>query len=125
MRPGLVLAVVGAAIGCAPTHPTHAPRSDARCTVRISERGTFVDGERTTQADAIARCKRAPGGAVLVVEDDQLRAESDATRVALERERVRVYVLQPLCHEPQPLGCRPRAAPRPMSESDRRRVVGH
>jgi hypothetical protein len=117
------------AAGCA-SHSDLAPvepmaSQDWRCTLRIAQNEIFVDGHRMSRADAIARCKAAAGGAVVVLEDcpartwDQTthamvvnedkvtKAEWDETRSALQREGVRIYVRGPLCYDPRPLGCRP------------------
>ena len=102
-----------------------------RCTLRISQRGMFVDGEPTARADAVAYCKATPGGAVVVVEtyetsawdpttramivsdDTATQAEWTVTRAALEREGVRIYVRGPLCPGPNRFDCRPRAPVQP------------
>lgn len=123
------------AVGCGSHREPAAPRGvlasqDMRCTLRISQRGIFVDGEPRSRADAVAYCKGTPGGAMVVIEDKATRSEWDATtramlviedratqsewpemRSALQREGVRIYIRGPLCYGPWPLSCRPRAAP--------------
>jgi hypothetical protein len=89
-----------------------------RCTLRISPRGTLVDGEPMSRAEAVAYCKRTAGGAIVVMEDNDAHQWTE-TRSALEREGVRIYVRGPLCYDPKPLGCRPRLKPEPRVESRR------
>lgn len=55
---------------------------------------------------------------MVVIEDSVTKAAWDATRSALEREGVRIYIRGPLCHDPRPLGCRPIATTRPGSETE-------
>jgi hypothetical protein len=108
MRALVAVMFVGA---CAPPRAPHPPVA-ARCTVRATARGLFVDGERMSRGEAVAYCRRTTEGAVVILDEDP--AHGDATRDALEREGVRVYVRGPLCHDPRPRGCRPQiAAPRP------------
>jgi hypothetical protein len=129
MRCALVgcLLVVGCASRHAPAPP--AASSDWRCAVRITERGILVDGAPMSRVEAIARCKHAPGGAVVVIEhgsetrwdpvlDALVSIKSTTTqtvwaelRAELAHEGVRVYVRGPLCYELDPLGCRPRLPP--------------
>ena len=132
---GLFAAGCGSHIEADPREPM-APR-DWRCTLRIAHNEIFVDGQLMARADAIAHCKAAAGGAVVVIEDspthtwDQTthamvviedtitKAEWDETRSALQREGVRIYVRGPLCYDPRPLGCRPTMpppVPRPAPE---------
>jgi hypothetical protein len=111
-----------------------------RCTLRISQRGILVDGDPRSRAEAVAYCKRT-AGAVVVIEgntrrewnsaargivelrDTALEAEWDATRLALEREGVRIYVRGPLCYDPRRLGCRPTSEPTPSPMPEPRRVI--
>lgn len=96
-----------------------------RCTLRISQRGIFVDGEPRSRADAVAYCKGTAGavvviednaqrgwdataGTMVVIEDKATKAEWDETRSALQREGVRIYVRGPLCYGLQKFSCRPR-----------------
>lgn len=139
--------VLAACAGPPATPRAPNPSRGARCILRISHHGTFVDGEPMDRARAVAHCKRAPGGAVVVIEDTStrvwdpstrtmvapeeaaIRAAWDATRTALEREGVRIYVRGPLCHDPQRLGCRPQAPPAsppepPPSRRPERRPFG-
>jgi hypothetical protein len=134
----LVLACV-VAIGCAgqresrPTRSTH----EQRCVVRITDHGTFVDGEPMSRADVVVFCKHASGGAVLVTEyqNAALEAERDATLAMLDHEGIRVYVQQPICYELGRDGCRPRAGATPVHPrreivpagpiQPKREIVGH
>jgi hypothetical protein len=104
MRALVAMVFVGA---CASPRAPHAPIA-ARCTVRPTARGLFVDGERMSRGEAVAYCRRTSEGAVVILDEDP--AHGDATRDALEREGVRVYVRGPLCHDPRPGGCRPQIA---------------
>jgi hypothetical protein len=109
--------------------------SDLRCILRISHRGTFADGAPMSRAAAVAHCKRAPGGAVVVIEDqrkrvwdklaatmvviedDAIKAEWNETRLALQRAGVKMYVRGSLCDDPRPDACWPQTSapnqPRP------------
>lgn len=101
-----------------------------RCSLRISQRGILVDGDPRSRADAVAYCKRTAGavvviednarrewdkaaGAMVEIKDTAIHAEWDATRLALQREGVRIYIRGPLCNDPRPLGCRPTREPTP------------
>lgn len=141
---GLVCVASLVALGCGghrpPPNRTPAAASDWRCVLRISPRGTVVDGEPMSRAAAVEYCKRAPGGAVViidharrsvwsataddmvVIEDSATKAAWDKTRSALEREGVRIYVRGPLCHDPRPLACRPISTTQPETEPVRRPI---
>lgn len=102
------------AVGCGSHREPPAPRGpvpsqDMLCTLRISPRGTFVDGDPMSRADAVARCKRTAGAIVVIetntrsewdpttcafvmIEDETIKAKWDETRSALQREGVRVHV---------------------------------
>jgi len=99
-----------------------------RCSLNISLRGIRVDGETRSRTDAVAYCKRTAGavvviegntrrewdrsaGAMVEIKDTAIEAEWDATRLALQREGVRIYVRGPLCYDPRVLGCRPKLEP--------------
>lgn len=113
-RRGLIELACVLAIGCGGQRESAREPSQARCVVRISERGTFVDGERMSRGDVVAHCKRAPGGAVLAAEypSAAIESELEQTKSALDREGVRVYREGPICYEPGREGCRPRTPAR-------------
>ena len=52
-----------------------------RCTLRISQRGIFVDGDPMSRADAVAHCKHTAGA--MVVFDDSATQRSDKTGNAI------------------------------------------
>jgi hypothetical protein len=125
-RRGLSAIACVLALGCGGQHESAREPSQDRCVVRISERGTFVDGERMSRADAVAHCKRAPGGAVLASEypNAAIESELEQTKSALDREGVRVYRQGAICYEPGREGCRPRApAPVIHTVQPRRELV--
>ena len=116
MRSGALLAVVFG-VGCASHHEPPAPRrpgtSDgSRCTLRISHRGTFVDGEPMSRADAVNHCKRT-AGAMVVVEDDVACGDWEPTCAALQREGVPIVMRGPVGDFRQPIvaGNAPRLEP--------------
>lgn len=132
MRVAVTVACV-VAVGCGSHHEPSTQRVSRalpeRCTLRITPRGTFVDGEPMSRPHAVARCKRTTGGAIVVIEDSAARhrdattgaivvvednvtkAEWNKTRSALEREGVRIYVRGELCYQHGRFGCRPKLPP--------------
>ena len=104
-----------------------------RCTLRISQRGIFVDGDPMSRADAVAHCKHTAGAmvvfddsatqrsdktgnAIIVLNPSTTAAEWDATRSALQREGVRIYIRGPLCYGLSPDSCGPTAKPETTRE---------
>ena len=82
------------AAACASRAAAPAPRSgprERRCTLRISARGIFVDGDPMSSVDAVAYCKRTEG-ALVRIEDGAPAHEWDQTRAALEREGVAIVI---------------------------------
>ena len=83
-----------------------------------------------SRADAIAHCKRtagalvvfddspwdATGTAMVVIRPKAIDAEWEATRSALQRAGVRIYIRGPLCYGLWPDSCRPTARPEPTPE---------
>lgn len=62
MALGAIMAILFG-VGCASYREPPAPHrpvtsNESRCTLRISHRGTFVDGEPMSRADAVKQCKR-------------------------------------------------------------------
>jgi hypothetical protein len=112
-----------------------------RCTLRISHQGIFVDDVPKSSADAVAYCKRTAGAmavseeypttggwdetpdANVVIGDEVTKREWDEMRLALRREGVRIYVRGPLCYDPRPDGCRPKAPAKPGTQLEERRVA--
>lgn len=79
---------------CASRGGSPAPRPAAharRCTLRISPRGIFVDGDPMSRVDAVAYCKRTEG-ALVRIEDGAPATEWDQTRAALQREGVAIVM---------------------------------
>jgi hypothetical protein len=66
-----------------------------RCTLRIAQRGTFVDGEPLSRTDAVSVCKRT-AGAVVVIEDDVPCSEWEPVCTALHREGVAIALRGPV-----------------------------
>jgi hypothetical protein len=124
-RRGLIAIACVLAVGCGGQHESAREPSQSRCVLRISERGTLADGEWMSRGDAVAYCKRALGGAVVVAEykDDEIAHEIALTKTALEQEGVRVYVRGAICYEPERFGCRPRPRVERMPRPPRRELV--
>jgi hypothetical protein len=66
-----------------------------RCTLRVSSKGTYVDGDLKSRAEAVAACKQT-AGAVVVLEDDAPAVEWTALKSALHREGVPVLMRGPI-----------------------------
>ena len=86
------------------------PAPDARCTLRVSARGVYVDGDPVTSAQAIVACKRTPGGAVVIVADDAPPQAWPALHRELERQHIKIYMRglvddHPPCLNPFGPGC--------------------
>jgi hypothetical protein len=62
-----------------------------RCTLRISAKGIFVDGDPATADQAIAKCKQT-SGAVVNVADDAPANAWPKLRSKLESARVKIYM---------------------------------
>ena len=62
-----------------------------RCTLRISQRGTSVDGAPMSRADAVTYCKRTAGG-VTVIDDNTPCDEWKQTCSELRNEGVPIHV---------------------------------
>lgn len=81
-----------------------------RCTLRISPKGIYVDGNPTTRAAALTACKRS-AGAVVVLEDKAPIEEWRAIENELRRGGVAVHMRGPVedapCSMENPLarGC--------------------
>lgn len=88
MRFGAVALMFG--VGCASHREPPAPSrpvasNESRCTLRISLRGTFVDGEPMSRTDAVNYCKRTDGAMVVI--EDEVRAPTGSPRVRLSNAR--------------------------------------
>jgi hypothetical protein len=66
-----------------------------RCTLRVSQKGIYVDGDPKSRADAIAACKRT-AGAVVVLEDGAPADEWKTLQAALRREGVPILMRGPM-----------------------------
>ncbi len=62
-----------------------------RCTLRVSSKGTYVDGDARSRLEAIAACKRT-AGAMVVLEDDAPADEWKALQAGLRREGVPILM---------------------------------
>jgi hypothetical protein len=71
--------------------------TEMRCTLRVSATGLYVDGEPTSQRDAIAICKQR-AGAMVVVEDDVSREVWKNLEAAFRDEKITVLLRGPLGH---------------------------
>ena len=66
-----------------------------RCTLRVSQKGIYVDGDPKSRADAIAACKRT-AGAMVVLEEKAPPDEWKALQAGLRREGVPILMRGPL-----------------------------
>ncbi len=87
-------------VACASHRESPPPRrsvtsNETRCTLRISQGGTFVDGEPMSRSDAVSYCKRTDG-AMVVIEDDVPCDDWEPTCSALRREGVRIAMRGPV-----------------------------
>ncbi len=69
-----------------------------RCTLRVSSKGIYVDGDPASRADAIAVCKRR-AGAIVVLEDDAPAEEWKTLQAALRREGVPILMRGQVGHD--------------------------
>jgi hypothetical protein len=63
----------------------------ARCTIRVSAEGIFVDGTKTTRDEAVKHCKKTDG-AMVTVTGDARQGDWDELRAALEAVGVKIYL---------------------------------
>ena len=63
----------------------------ARCTIRVSGEGIFVDGAKKTRDDAVAYCKKTDG-AMVTVTGDARQGDWDELRAALQAVGVKLYL---------------------------------
>jgi hypothetical protein len=63
----------------------------ARCTIRVSAEGIFVDGNKTTRDEAVKQCKKTDG-AMVTVTGDARQGDWDELRAALEAVGVKIYL---------------------------------
>jgi len=68
-----------------------------RCTLRISPKGLFVDGDPKSQAEAISICKRR-AGAMVVLEDDTSQGQWKKVEAELRREGIAIHMRGPIGH---------------------------
>jgi hypothetical protein len=66
-----------------------------RCTLRLSPKGIYVNGDLRSRAEAVAACKRT-AGAMVVLEDNAPADEWKALQIALRREGVPVLMRGPI-----------------------------
>jgi hypothetical protein len=66
-----------------------------RCTLRLAARGIYVDGDPTSEAEAIAICKRR-AGAMVALEDDAPRDQWRRVEAALRREGIAIHMRGPI-----------------------------
>ena len=105
-------------LGCVSHREPRRPAASQanRCTLRVSQRGTFVDGEPMSRSDAVDHCKRTDG-AVIVIEDDVPCSDWEPTCSALRRERVSISMRGPVGDFRQPPPIAVNAPPtKPMHE---------
>ena len=86
------------AMGCASNEPRSSHGVSGldrtRCTLRISRRGTVVDGEPMLRAEAVKYCKRT-AGATVVIEDDVPCNYWEEVRAELQRSGIAIFVRGP------------------------------
>lgn len=63
----------------------------ARCTIRVTADGIFVDGTKTTRDEAVSHCKKTDG-AMVTVTGDARQGDWDELRAALEAVGVKIYL---------------------------------
>jgi hypothetical protein len=68
-----------------------------RCTLRVSAKGLYVDGDPKSQSEAIAICKRR-AAAMVVLEDGVTKEEWTKVERALRREGIDILMRGPLGH---------------------------
>lgn len=78
-----------------PTKP--AVGSAMRCTLRVSAKGLYVDGDPKSQSEAIALCK-SRAAAMVVHEDGVAKDEWKKVETALRREGIEIMMRGPLGH---------------------------
>jgi hypothetical protein len=86
-----------AALTSAPAATTPAVAPPARCTLRVSVRGLYVDGDPTSQADAIEICKSRTA-AIVILEDGVAKGDWQKVEAALRREGIETMMRGPLGH---------------------------
>jgi len=72
-------------------------KTEMRCTLRVSLKGLYVDGEPMSQAGAIALCKRR-AGAMVVLEDDAPKEAWKKVETALRDAKIAIMMRGPLGH---------------------------
>ena len=63
----------------------------ARCTIRVTAEGIFVDGTKKSRDEAVAHCKKTDG-AMVTVTGDARQGDWDELRAALEAVGVKIYL---------------------------------
>jgi hypothetical protein len=63
----------------------------ARCTIRVSADGIFVDGTKRTRDQAVSDCQKTEG-AMVTVTGDARQGDWDELRAALQAVGVRIYI---------------------------------
>lgn len=63
----------------------------ARCTIRVTAEGIFVDGTKSTRDEAVSHCKKTDG-AMVTVTGDARQGDWDELRAALEAVGVKIYL---------------------------------
>ena len=63
----------------------------ARCAIRVSAEGIFVNGAKTTRDEAVKQCKKTDG-AMVTVTGDARQGDWDELRAALEAVGVKIYL---------------------------------
>jgi hypothetical protein len=66
---------------------SHQPVAPERCTLRLTAKGLYVDGDLMTRHQAIVQCKRTTGAVVVVGNDAPSGAWTELRR-HLDRERI-------------------------------------
>jgi hypothetical protein len=68
-----------------------------RCTLRVSPKGLYVDGDPKSQSEAVAICTNR-AAAMVVLEDGVAKGEWTKVKSALRREGIEILMRGPLGH---------------------------
>jgi len=83
--------------------------AETRCTLRLSAKGVFVDGDAMTREQAIAACKQT-NGAIVIVADDAPPQAWPELQGRLRKAAIKIYMRgtiddRPCLDNPLAKGC--------------------
>ena len=81
-----------------PSEQAHATSPRMRCTLRVSKRGIYVDGDPVTRTAALALCKRSTA-AMVVLEDDAPRDLWQSLKADLRHQGTAILMRGPVGHD--------------------------